>query len=208
MLVLAGWRLRGSAGFCFGELPEAEALASVSQKYPAVFDHLLPYHKKAKKRYDKGDYWWELRACDYYEEFEKPKIFFPDISNQANFTLDKDLGCFSANTTYFIANGEIVLLGILNSKVLFFYYRNAFSIYRGGYLRFFTQYLEQLPIAVSGSNPLENEVMEKTNELIELKKSAPGADTTALEAEIDQLVYELYGLTEEEIAIIEEAVKG
>jgi len=39
------------------------------------------------------------------------------------------------------------------------------------------------------------------------KKSNPQADTTTLEAEIDQLVYELYGLTEEEIAIVEESTQ-
>jgi hypothetical protein len=38
------------------------------------------------------------------------------------------------------------------------------------------------------------------------KKANPQADTTALETEIDQMVYELYGLTEEEIQIVEESV--
>jgi len=39
---------------------------------------------------------------------------------------------------------------------------------------------------------------------IYVKKSIPAADTSSLEKEIDQLVYELYGLTEEEIKIVEE----
>ncbi len=39
------------------------------------------------------------------------------------------------------------------------------------------------------------------------KKANPQADTTALEAKIDQLVYALYGLTDEEIQIVEESVK-
>ena len=39
--------------------------------------------------------------------------------------------------------------------------------------------------------------------LIAAKKSDPAADTRALEAELDRLVYALYGLTEEEIAIVE-----
>jgi len=49
------------------------------------------------------------------------------------------------------------------------------------------------------------------------KKANPQADppekhcragTSALETEIDQMVYELYGLTDEEIAIVEESVNG
>ena len=28
------------------------------------------------KRYDKGEFWWELRACDYYDAFDKPKIIY------------------------------------------------------------------------------------------------------------------------------------
>jgi len=43
--------------------------------------------------------------------------------------------------------------------------------------------------------------------ILTIKKANPQADTTALEAEIDQLVYELYGLTEEEIAIVEESTQ-
>ena len=38
------------------------------KNYPAIAKHLLPYKTKAAKRTDKGDFWWELRACDYYKE--------------------------------------------------------------------------------------------------------------------------------------------
>jgi hypothetical protein len=44
------------------------------------------------------------------------------------------------------------------------------------------------------------------NQILAAKEADPSADTTALEAEIDQLVYQLYGLTEEEIRIVEESV--
>ena len=46
-------------------------------------------------------------------------------------------------------------------------------------------------------------LVEKVNQILSLKKENPEADTTALEKEIDQMVYKLYGLTEEEIAIVE-----
>jgi hypothetical protein len=49
---------------------------------------------------------------------------------------------------------------------------------------------------------------ERVSLFVDLVKSGPAADTSALEAEIDQLVYQLYGLTEEEIAIVEGASGG
>ena len=47
----------------------------------------------------------------------------------------------------------------------------------------------------------------KRREEVKLKQSNPNTETTDLEHEIDQLVYQLYGLTEKEIAIIEESCK-
>jgi len=41
---------------------------------------------------------------------------------------------------------------------------------------------------------------------LQQKQEDPSADTRALEAEIDRMVYDLYGLTEEEIRIVEEGV--
>lgn len=45
------------------------------------------------------------------------------------------------------------------------------------------------------------------DQILTAKKANPQVDTNSLEAEIDQLVYELYGLTEEEIKIVEESVR-
>lgn len=56
--------------------------------YPALAKHLAQYDIEAKKRYDQGEYWWELRPCDYYAEFERPKIIYPNICKHPEFTLD------------------------------------------------------------------------------------------------------------------------
>jgi len=50
----------------------------------------------------------------------------------------------------------------------------------------------------------QNRIAGKVNQILSDKKADPQADTGALEAEIDRMVYELYGLTEEEIAIVEQ----
>ena len=61
-------------------------------------------------------------------------------------------------------------------------------------------YVSQLPIpATTDRTPIETLV----ERILTLKRDDPHVDVSALEAEIDQLVYQLYGLTEEEIAIVE-----
>jgi len=176
-----------------------------SETYPAVANYLSQFEEKAKARYDQGEYWWELRACAYYDEFEKPKIMLPDISLRGNFAFDETGGKYLANTAYMIGTDELKLLGILSSRVTDFFYRNISSSYRGGYLRFIYQYLEQIPIPETDKAQAKF-LCEKVNQILTAKKENPEADTSKLEAEIDRLVYELYGLSEEEIAVVERSV--
>ena len=69
----------------FGDLNEENAWEELMQKYPAICNHLVKYKVNAKKRYDQGEYWWELRACDYYDEFMKKKIVWPETSMDNQF---------------------------------------------------------------------------------------------------------------------------
>jgi len=56
--------------------------------YPVVFAHLKQWQTELEKRWDKGNHWWELRPCDYYNAFSQPKIVFPDIAARPRFALD------------------------------------------------------------------------------------------------------------------------
>ncbi|MFM6205596.1 hypothetical protein, partial [Planktothrix sp.] len=60
--------------------------------------------------------------------------------------------------------------------------------------------LSSLPIKIP---PNKSDFEKLVDQILTAKKSNPNADTTILEQQIDQLVYELYGLTEEEIKIVE-----
>ena len=181
--------------------------------------HLAPFKEKAEKRCDKGEYWWELRACDYYGEFEKPKIMLPDISLRGNFALDEEGKKYCANTAYIISNSEKYLLGILNSLLITFFYKNISSTYRGGYLRFINQYLEILPIrTIDFGNPPDKVAHDQmvglvNNMLVLNKKLSESKIPQAIEvlkrqidstvSQIDHIVYNLYNLTDEEIQIVE-----
>jgi len=180
--------------------------------------HLDPFREKCIKRWDKGDYWWELRSCAYYDEFEKTKMMLPDISLHGNFIMD-DEKKYCVNTCYMIGSSDKYLLGILNSKLITFFYGRLSSTYRGGYLRFIYQYLEQLPIRTisfddSQDKSRHDAIVRLVEQMLEAKKKLLNAKTEAetnrfehlcqtLDRQIDEAVYELYGLTEEEIKIVE-----
>ena len=171
-----------------------------------------------------GPYQWhEIQdTVAYHQEFEKPKIVLPDISLRGNFSLDEGMVNYYANTAYIISSPEKYLLGLLNSRLITFFYKSVSSAYRGGYLRFIFQYLVELPIlVVDFVKPVDVGRYEKlvslVGRMLDLHKraatSTTGHDKTLIQRqiattdhEIDRLVYELYGLTEEEIAIVEASI--
>jgi adenine-specific DNA-methyltransferase len=169
--------------------------------YPAIYKHLLPFETAAKKRYDKGDYWWELRACDYYGEFEKTKIIYQEIMTYQSFTCE-NTALITNNKIYFIPNSGLELLGLLNSKLIWFYLNQVTSKLQGGALALQSPFVLSIPIP-KNYNSKETAIETLVNQILALKQSDPTADTAALEQEIDVLVYGLYGLTAAEVAIVE-----
>jgi type I restriction-modification system DNA methylase subunit len=190
--------------------------------YHAVAKHLAQFEEMAKNRWDQGDYWWELRPCDYYDKFEGPKIIYPDIAKESRITFDEG-GLYFGNTAYFIPIKDHYFLGLLNSTLIFYYYKKIASVLgdanRGGRLRWFTQDVERIPIrTIDYSNPSEiaqhDRMVALVERMLKLHKDRQAEklpdriekierQIQAADKEIDALVYELYGLTEEEIKIVE-----
>ena len=114
-------------------------------RYPAIFAHLQRYQEQLEKRWDKGNHWWELRACDYYEAFEKPKIIWPVIANSNKFALI-EAGYYSNDKTFFIPTNDLYLLAILNSSAIFWLLSVQLSLLRGEYYEYRAQTLVHTPI--------------------------------------------------------------
>lgn len=184
-----------------GTVAEDKGFAYLSETYPALAAHLLPYAEAARKRHDQGDYWWELRACDYYGEFEKPKIIYAEIATQGQFAFDID-NAIVDTTVYILSNANKALLGLLNSKLFTFMFSSISSQIRGGFYRWKRSYMETLPIP-GLDNDLGFQIASLSEKILETRSSNIHADTTTLEAEIDLLIYALYGLTEAEIEVAE-----
>ncbi|MBJ7899428.1 MAG: hypothetical protein GC158_05820 [Cyanobacteria bacterium RI_101] len=96
------------------------------------------------------------------------------------------------------------ILSVLNSKICTYYFEKFLSTdtLQGTYSSIYPEDIRQIPIKNIDLNQ-QIRLINLVDQILDAKKADPKADTSALEAEIDRLVYELYGLTEEEIAIIE-----
>ncbi len=185
---------------------------SLEDKYPAIANYLLQYKEKAMARYDQGDYWWELRSCDYYEAFGKPRIIVPTIVAAGSNTYSEEI-IYSNDKTCVIASGEKYLVAILNSKLCDYFIHSIASTKSGGYYEYKPMYISQIPIA-NGNKDLKNKLVSLVDRMLSQNKELPQAKTpqsrTQLErqiantdTEIDRQVYALYGLTEEEIGVVE-----
>jgi hypothetical protein len=162
-------------------------------EFPDIFHHLIKFKDDAISRTDKGDFWWELRACDYYNEFAKEKIIFPDISKSGNFTIDNE-GAILDMTAFCIGKSEKWLVAILNSQTIRFFFESFSSQIRGGYLRWKRQYVSQIPIIEP-----KPAIKRSLTKLVDKIMALPADNLTerqALEAQIDVIVAELYGVPE------------
>ncbi len=140
LLIPSGWTRERT-----GLEDEAAAWAWLQQHYPPVADHLALFADEAKLRYDKGMFWWELRPCDYYEVFEQPKIIYPVIARDLRFAFD-ETGYYANDKCFVIAVADDYLLGLLNSRLTYFFAQHALSGLRGDYMEFRATHLQNLPV--------------------------------------------------------------
>jgi type I restriction-modification system DNA methylase subunit len=215
ILIPNGWT-RKTFGNCIDKWKAFKTM------HPSIASHLEPFMEKAQKRLDKGEFWWELRPCDYYKEMEKPKIVWPEIAKESRFAFDD--GTYYLNKTCFsTTSSSKYLLGVLNSKTIWLFMKNLCSVLgdvnRGGRLMQQKVYIEQLPIrTINFDDPQDKSrhdvIVKLVEQMLLAKEKLSIAKTEAetnrfehlcqtLDRQIDEAVYELYGLTEEEIKIVE-----
>lgn len=200
------------------------------ENYPQIKKYLETFEPKLSKRADKGKTPFNLRNCAYLEEFEKEKIVWQRVTKENTFALaEKDT--FILDSMAFLSNIENekkYLLGILNSKLIYFYLNQYTHKYGNTGFLLSNQYVEKLPIKPYNNEvELENkvdlilennkklssykELLERANknkkydEIIDLEKLVEKTqnEIKKLDYEINQMIYEIYELTVDEIKIIE-----
>ncbi len=192
---------------------------NISKKYPAIYNHLQTVGEQIESgkirtrgkglfdRDDQGENWWNLRACAYYSEFDEEKIVYPETTHSANFFYDS--GAFFLDKTCFMITGNNlkILVGLLSSRLMTFAYKRYCSgtvLGAKGY-QYNKHALEKLPIAKILASQQQS-FIALVDQILDAKQTDPDSNVSALENEIDNLVYELYNLTEDEIAIVEGSV--
>lgn len=144
--------------------------------------------------------WYEYQQVNKSVDINSEYIVYPNVSLGCNFTLSSN--CLVDMTGFIIKSNSKYLLSILNSKLVEFL-MNIWSISRrGGYKEYKVQYIKRIPIK-QVSSEYEPLFGDKVDQIYYSKVQNPNADTSSLEAEIDLMVYKLYGLTWEDVRIVD-----
>ncbi len=177
--------------------PETKAEKIFSETYPAVHEHLKQYIAQLKKRDDQGEFWWELRSCAYYEDFEKRKIIWGNMATSPKFAIDEKAYYISAPANL-LPTDDTYLLCLLNSSICAWLISFLAAVRGGNFLEFKPMYVEQFPI-FPATDKQKAPIIKRVEAIL---KNPAGPDTARLEREIDEEIYQLYGLTDKEIRII------
>jgi len=172
--------------------------------------------------------WYSFSRIQALDVMPLPKLFTPDLAPRAAFSWDPTGECFFTGGVaggYGIlpADGYEIeyLLGLLNSRLLDWVIRRTATSMRGGWYSFEARFIRSLPIAQPGaghdrgrecSTAIVGLVEQAVALAAELHAARTAQDAAHCRREfqtvntaIDRIVYELYGLTDDEIALVEES---
>jgi hypothetical protein len=172
----------------------------VLKDYPAIADHLKQFEKELRKRFDQGDHWTNLRNCTYIEDFDKPKILYPNMVKDISFTFDSK-GYFTNQKSFFLIGEKMkYLIGVLNSTLFRYCFEEEFPEVQGNAREINKVVFEEIPIKYPQNNQ-ETAITKIVDYLLYLydKDNEPILSHTPnirvaanLEEVLNMMVYELY----------------
>jgi hypothetical protein len=128
------------------DAPRSSAERIFRETYPALYAHLKPSEARLQARQDKGQHWWELRSCAYYEAFERPKIVYQVIQFHPRYCLD-ETGFFTNDKCFFLSSNDAWLVAALNSPIMWWHNWRHLSHMKDEALESRGYRMEELPIA-------------------------------------------------------------
>ena len=176
------------------------------EKYTGVFNYLTKYKSELEEVYEAKNNqkkWFELRKCSYYDKFFQKKLVWTRLSNVNAFAISTNSELTVDSSSFAVTKDAEFLSAILNSKVVLFYFKLGSVIWGKDGIKWFGNYFDNIPIPVI-SEENQKPLIELVNKILVIKNENQNNDTSALEKEIDDLVYKLYELTDEEIEIVEQ----
>ena len=217
----------------FPYLPEKDGFrlmtsSELQKKFPKAFAHLQQNSGRLKER-KQFKAWFGYSAPRNLELHDRAQIAIPLLADGGLFTLipesSRGAMCPMASGGFTITLGAACalkpefVLGILNSKLSFWFLRQISNIFRGGWITCTKQYFGELPIIrpdlkIAADKSRHDKLVLLVEKMLALTPKLRAATSesekatlqnavTATDAQIDQLVYELYGLTEAEIKLVE-----
>jgi hypothetical protein len=186
------------------------------EDYPFIKNYLLEFGKAKleqtgktlpggmKSRKKTGNKWFETQdQIGYYQEFDKEKVVWIELADKGRFAYVEP-GIYTEATTFLMTLSKPkYFVGCLNSRLTNWYFNSICASSGMGTNRWEKIYVELLPIPpiTTKNQPIVDEIETLVDRIIDMKKNSQ--DTTDLENRIDQLVYQLYDLTPEEIEVVE-----
>jgi hypothetical protein len=202
--------------------------SELQRRFPRAFTHLQEHGAKLRERKQFKE-WFGYSAPRNLELHDRAQIAVPLLANKPAFAFIpkkvRGLLCPMASGGFTITldsrcplKPEFVL-GLLNSKLLFWCLRQVSNVFRGGWITCTKQYFGELPIvsldlSKPASRARHDRLVGLVDKLLALTPKLRAATTeaerqtlqnavTATDRQIDALVYELYGLTADEIKLVE-----
>ncbi|GAB4278549.1 MAG: Eco57I restriction-modification methylase domain-containing protein [Marinilabiliales bacterium] len=195
---------------------EIVSIEDLKTRFPKTYNYVMEHENIFKARESgkagKMQHWHTYIYPKNLNKFEQPKLSSMEIcANHPNVTLNHEKLYHTTKVYSWVKREDTkesyeYLLAIANSKLLWWFLKTTGDTLQGDARTFKTNYLNPFPLPEQVDEQVENQIANKVKEVLAIKKQNPSADTTALENEIDQLVYRLYDLTPEEIGIIENAL--
>jgi len=177
--------------------------------------HLHQFYSKLKPKSNNdiegrkpGEYkWFEIQDnIAYYKNFDKDKIVWPLTADKWGFALDTEKHYLTSGGFMLISNDMPLqyILGILNSNLMRFLFTQIGVMTAGGAYTLKKATIDEFPLKIS-STEIQKPIILLVNQILTLKKENPQADTSGLETQIDELVYQLYELTDEEVEVVKKS---
>jgi hypothetical protein len=178
---------------------------NVQKEYPDIYKYLDGFGQPFKKRGAQGQHWTNLRATAFFDDFKKQKIVWIELTDIGRFAICTE-ELYLLNSAYFLIPPPEFdikyLLGLLNSKIIYFYLGLIAETSGMGVNRWINNYVKQFSIP-HPTHKQQQSIVNLVDRILTEKNADFQSDTSMLEKEIDLFVYQLYGLTKDEIYLIE-----
>ena len=162
------------------------------EDYPDIKVHLDCYIADLQKRKDKGITPYNLRSCIYMEDFSKQKIVYPNMTKFMPFFLDID--GYMVNQKCFIITGNNIgfLSAFFNSSLFKFCFKDNFPELFGDTRELSKIFFDKIPV-IEINTQMDSKFRDLVLEIQKLKQC--NKSTKHIEIQIDEMIFDLYGLS-------------